>query len=380
MKVEQIIAKSETELKAQLATQEGFAPDWVLVFAAPSYFADGEALRALGAKFPGAVCMGCSTAGEITQNGLLDGSCTITLVKFKRTQLTMVSTPLATMDDSYDAGLRLGQQLPTAGLRAVFVLAQGVAINGSALSRGLTEVLGDEIPVSGGLAGDGTAFNTTWVMAKGAMTRDAAVAIGFYGESLVHGFGSFGGWRPFGPARKVTRCEGNILYELDNEPALDIYRKYLGEYAEGLPASGLLFPFLMMRSDLSESGLIRTILGIDTENKSLILAGEIDPDGYLRLMHSDTNSLVSGAENAANAAAGMLSSVKPSLAILVSCVGRKLAMGDLVDEEIEVAANLLGEDCILSGFYSYGEICPMAPSEPCKLHNQTMTITVFAEH
>lgn len=380
MQVEQLTAHTIDALKASFTALDMPAADWVLIFAAPSFFIDPTGFAFVQTRYPNALCMGCSTAGEITASGLDDGSCTMTLVKFSSTRLAMASTALSAMDDSQAAGQRLGAALAPDGLRAVFVLAQGVAINGSALSRGLTEVLGAEVPVSGGLAGDGAAFTRTWVMSNGNMANDHAVAVGFYGERLVHGFGSFGGWRPFGPARKVTRCEGNVLYELDNEPALDIYRKYLGEYADGLPASGLLFPFLMMRADMSESGLIRTILGIDSEQKSLILAGEISANGYLRLMHSDTNSLVSGAERAANAAATMLSETPAALAILVSCVGRKLAMGDLVDEEIEVTANLLGEQCVLSGFYSYGEICPMAPNEPCKLHNQTMTITVFAEH
>ncbi|MDP1153786.1 FIST C-terminal domain-containing protein, partial [Klebsiella pneumoniae] len=82
-----------------------------------------------------------------------------------------------------------------------------------------------------------------------------------------------------------TRSSHNVLYELDGEPALDIYKRYLGDHARELPGSGLLFPFAMLGDDDSESGLVRTILGVDEAQGSVTLAGDIDPQGYLRLMH-----------------------------------------------------------------------------------------------
>ena len=199
------------------------------------------------------------------------------------------------------------------------------------------------------------------------------------GEQLVFAHGSFGGWSPFGPARKVTRCANNVLFELDGESALEVYKRYLGEHAKGLPASGLLFPFAMLGKDHSEVGLIRTILGVDEANGSLTLAGDIDPEGYLRLMHASTDALVEGAEAAAEAAQAMRGNAGEGLALLVSCVGRKLVMGGRVDEEVEAVGDVFGQGATLAGFYSYGEISPFSPSVDCKLHNQTMTITYLSE-
>jgi hypothetical protein len=177
----------------------------------------------------------------------------------------------------------------------------------------------------------------------------------------------------------VTRCENNVLYELDGESALQVYKKYLGEHAKGLPASGLLFPFAMLGSDHSEVGLIRTILGVDEAAGSLTLAGEIDPNGYLKLMHANTDALVDGAEAAAQAAVKMQNHPGSGLALLVSCVGRKLVMGGRVDEEVEAVADVFGTGATLAGFYSYGEISPFTKAVECKLHNQTMTITYMSE-
>jgi len=283
------------------------------------------------------------------------------------------------MDDSFAAGVRLGEQLAAPDLRAILVFGPGVQINGSALVSGMASVVGDQVPVTGGLAGDAGAFRQTWTLGREGVSDQAIVAVGLCGDALRFGHGSFGGWEPFGPARKVTRCSGNVLFELDGEPALEVYKRYLGDHARDLPASGLLFPFAMLGEDHNAIGLIRTILGVNEADGSLTLAGEIQQDGYLKLMHASTDKLVDGAESAAEAAASMQGEAGSALAILVSCVGRKLVMGNRVDEEVEAVGDVFGQDAVLTGFYSYGEISPFTPGAGCKLHNQTMTITCLGE-
>jgi hypothetical protein len=303
----------------------------------------------------------------------------VTALQFDSIEIQQVSTVLANMEDSFEAGKRLVSALPKDGLRAILIFGQGVAINGSAVLSGMTEVIGVDVPITGGLAGDGGAFAKTWVLDDGGVSSDRLACVGLYGDKLEFSHGSFGGWSPFGPARKVTRCENNVLFELDGESALQVYKKYLGEHAKGLPASGLLFPFAMLGSDHNEVGLIRTILAVDEAAGSLTLAGEIDPNGYLRLMHASTDALVDGAEAAAQAALKMQANPGQGLALLVSCVGRKLVMGGRVDEEVEAVGDVFGSGATLTGFYSYGEISPFTRAVECKLHNQTMTITYLSE-
>ena len=377
MQVTQVILNDKNKASQNLQTLQAVQPDLLLVFGAIDWLP--PVADTLAGLFPQAIRMGCSTAGEISTQGVSDNTCVVTAVRFERTRLVTSSTTLDDMADSLPAGQRLAQQLPQAGLRAVVVLGQGVAINGSALIEGLTSVLGQTTPITGGLAGDAAAFRETWVLDNTGVHNNHLVCLGLYGESLSFTHGSFGGWQPFGPARKVTRCANNVLYELDGAPALEGYKRYLGEHAKGLPASGLLFPFAMLGSDHTEVGVIRTILGVDETTGSLTLAGDIDPTGYLRLMHASTDGLVYGAEAAAQAANVSLQGPGQSLALLVSCVGRKLVMGGRVDEEVEAVGAVFGQRSVLTGFYSNGEISPLTAHTDCKLHNQTMTVTLLAE-
>lgn len=377
------MVRDPAHTRATLAPLQDIAPQLVLVFFAVECLADASFSDLLAEAFPDALRIGCSTAGEIAGETVGEGGIVVTAVHFAATTVREVTTELASMADSSAAGERLAAQLPAEGLRAALMFAPGVAINGSALVAGMSRRLPFGVAVSGGLAGDGGAFSHTWVLSSQGVAEQRVVAVGFYGPALRVGHGSFGGWEPFGPARKVTRCENNVLYELDGEPALDIYKRYLGEYARDLPASGLLFPFSMADKDRSSVGLIRTIQGVDEASGSLTLAGEIDPEGYLKLMHANPNALVDGAQRAAEMARAMVPG--EALAILVSCVGRKLVLGGRVDEEVEAVADVFGRSCTLTGFYSYGEISPFntAPgavaADSCRLHNQTMTITLLAE-
>lgn len=378
MQVLQTVLRDQADVALALQGLSAINPQLLLVFGSQAWL---EALAPqLAARFGTAHRLGCSTAGEISGEGVSVDTCVVTAVRFDRVQVQAASTPLAGMADSHAAGQRLAQALPVPGLRAVLVLGQGVNINGSALIGGLVGGLAPEVLVTGGLAGDGAAFKETWVLDDVGVRCDHVACVGLYGADLSVAHGSFGGWMPFGPARKVTRCDNNVLFELDGEPALAVYKRYLGDHAKDLPAAGLLFPFAMLGGDHAEVGLIRTILAVDEASGSLTLAGDIDPNGYLRLMHASTDALVDGAEVAALAAKIESQPPGQGLALLVSCVGRKLVMGGRVEEEVEAVADVLGKSAVLTGFYSYGEISPFSGELSCKLHNQTMTITHLMEN
>jgi hypothetical protein len=118
---------------------------------------------------------------------------------------------------------------------------------------------------------------------------------------------------------------------------------------------------------------------VDEEKNSMTFAGDIPEGCYVRLMKADFDKLIEGANLAAEHTTVRGGDSSDKLAVLISCVGRKLILGQRIDEEVEGVKRVLGDGATLTGFYSYGEISPLVESARCELHNQTMTITTFAE-
>ncbi len=355
-----------------------FSPDVFFLFISPSFQNPKDFVKQLYQQHPDSLIIGCSTSGEIRGNEVLDGTVVLTAVKFDKTKLKLVHTDLDDHDmDSYKTGKTISETLVKEKLRHIFVLSDGLEVNGAELVSGLYDNLDKSVSITGGLAGDGADFKETFVVYNGEIASKKVVALGLYGDDLKIGFASKGGWDSFGLERLVTKSDKNILYELDRKPALELYKSYLGDKAKDLPGSGLLFP-LSMRDKNQGTPVVRTILGINEENNSLTFAGNIPKGSYVRLMKANVDRLIDGAEQSATTCKKN-NEGDAKLAFLISCVGRRLVLKQLVEEEVEAVNEQLGEDIYSTGFYSYGEIAPFDKFSPCELHNQTMTITTFAE-
>jgi hypothetical protein len=358
----------------------------VLVFGATAALKQPGLIEEIKKMYPAARLLGCSTAGEICGAQVSDDSVVATAVNFEFTQIRGIRVDLNEVADSFQAGKRLAQAIPpsvteseqTEKLVHILVLSDGLNVNGSELVRGLTKHLPEGITVTGGLAGDGARFGETLVFWDSVPRKGAIAVLGLYGRRLKVGFGSLGGWDSFGPERLITRSKGNVLYEMDGRSALSLYKKYLGEHAKDLPAAGLLFP-LSLRTKAGETPVVRTILAIDETEQSMTFAGDVPEGAYARLMKANFDRLIDGATGAAKTSYQAIGSVTPDLAILISCVGRKLVLKQRIEEEVEGVRDVLGNHTVLAGFYSYGEISPFIPGAKCELHNQTMTVTTFSE-
>ena len=347
----------------------------VLAFAGSEVLARRDVYAECRARFPTAHILGCSTAGEIQDTHVRSESVSITAVRFDRSRVESASVELAGPAGSFDAGRALAAKLTQPDLVHAFVLSDGIDVNGTELVRGVIEGLPPHVTVSGGLAGDGERMARTLVIADAPGRAGIVAAVGLYGSNLRVGCGCRGGWDPFGPERLITRSEANVLHELDHASALELYGRYLGPHAAGLPATGLLFP-LSVRAPGDTKSVVRTILGVDHERQSITFAGDVPVGHYARLMKANFDRLIDGA-NAAASIARERARGRAELAILVSCVGRRLVLGQRVEEEIEGVREMLGPG-VITGFYSNGEISPTGVVG-CELHNQTMTITTIGE-
>ncbi len=354
----------------------GIDPNILLLFVSPSFEGKKKVVDFLQIKYPKATIIGCSTAGEISDITVKDDTISLTAIQLEKTTFKKVTCKVKDMLYSEEAGIELAEQLYTDTLKHVLIFSDGLNVNGADLVSGLKSKL-PNVSITGGLAGDGSDFEKTFVINGNIIEDKTIVALGLYGDNLKVGYSSKGGWDSFGIERLVTKSNKNVLYELDGESALKIYKSFLGEQAKNLPSSGLLFP-LSMRDKGNAAPVVRTILAIDEEDQSLTFAGNIPQDSYVRLMKANIDRIIDGAEDSAKSANKLMKNGS-QVAILISCVGRRLVLKQMVEEEIEAVRGVLGDQPCITGFYSYGEIAPFGQFSPCELHNQTMTITTLTE-
>ncbi len=356
--------------------EQTFAADWVLVFGNRMLLQNKDIHLALSKKVDGEITY-CSTSGEIWADEAHEGTVFATAIKFEHTHLRTIELSVETAKDSFVLGQEITKQLSDKDLKHIFILTDGQQVNGSELVKGINMELPEDVLVTGGLAGDGERFERTLVGLNRPPQEGVLVAVGLYGERLKSAFGSKGGWDSFGPDRLITKSKDNVLYELDGQSALSLYKKYLGEYAKDLPGAAFYFPLNLKLA--SGESVVRTILSIDEAKESMTFAGDMPEGTITRLMKSSVHRLIDGAQEAAQECLGNLGDVEGSLNILISCVGRKVVLGQNVDEEVEIVRETLGDKGVITGFYSYGEIAPISKGGCCELHNQTMTITTLSE-
>lgn len=375
METKQFSANNRTEIINYIKQYNLTKESLVFVFS-DKQFLDSEISALLSQSFDSVPIIACSTAGEIVGSNVYDGYFSLTTVSFEHTQIRLESATINHIDESYAIGRKLVNSLMQENLKHIFILSDGLNVNGTNLVNGINSVSNGKISVSGGLAGDNALFKSTLVSNQNSEFKENTIsAIGFYGDRIKIQCSSESGWDIFGVNRTVTSSYENIVYEIDNKPALDLYKSYLGEKAKFLPSSGLLFP-LSLKTE--EGIVVRTILGVNEEENSIRFAGNIPISSSVKLMKTNIDSIIDAAE-IASSKLSKENKEKNGLMILVSCVGRKLVLKQIVQEEVEAVKKYFNDEYCFSGFYSYGELSSNT-SNSCLLHNQTMTLTLITEN
>ncbi|WP_405202303.1 FIST signal transduction protein [Dokdonia sp. LLG6352-1] len=349
----------------------------VLVFGNRYLLEDAAIYEEVRSLFPDGHLIFGSSSGEIVAGAVNDEHITITAIEFEKTRFEVQTTSIIEAhNDSEQAGRTVVDKLSKEGLKHIFVISEGSSVNGSALTKGMQEAAPDVL-ITGGLCGDDARFERTLASYNQQPKEGEIIVIGFYGETFEASFSIYGGWTPFGPERLITKSEGNVLYEIDGKPALDLYKRYLGDKAAELPGSALIYP-LNVKSEENEQSFVRTILNIDEEQNAMILAGDVLEKATVQLMMTNMDNIAVASETAASRAMEGRKT-PPELALLISCIGRKLVLDQRVEEEVDEVMSVIGNDTTIAGMYSYGEIAPFYGEHSCKLHNQTMTITLISE-
>lgn len=379
MNLQQIIINDKKEERV-LFSSDGFSSNkanLVLAFGERVLLDNLLPYKKIKELYPKAHIVICSTSGQISNTSLVENNIVATAINFEKTAIKVSEIDIQNNSNIQELGNVIKKDFFKKDLKSILILSEGSFVNGTELINELIQQTKGTIPIFGGLAGDEYKFEKTIVGLNNDASQGKIVAVGFYGDAIHFGFGSKGGWSDFGPEREVTLSEKNVLYKIGDRFALDLYKEYLGKYADGLPSSSLYFP-LSMKEEKNSEPIVRTILSIDEENKSMTFAGNIPQGSFVRLMKGNLDKLIDASYNAALQIFSE-QSTKPELALLVSCVGRKIVLGNRIEEELEVIKEVFGENTLICGFYSYGEISPTLKNIACELHNQTMTIATIYE-
>jgi hypothetical protein len=350
----------------------------VLVFANRYLLEDENVIADIRKQFPYEDIVFGSTAGEIICRNVNDNSIVVTAIEFEKSSFVVQSGNILDFNkNARQLGAALYQKMPKENLKHLFVISEGSFVNGSSLIEGLENEKTDALAITGGICGDDTRFEKTLVSYKENPKSGEVVIIGFYGDTLDITFATSVGWVPFGPERTITKSDKNVLLEIDGQPALDLYKKYLGDKADKLPQASLLYP-LSVTPEGKKEPVVRTILCINNENNTMVLAGDVPLGSKVQLMMASVDGIVDGVQHAAQTALAARTK-PPELVLIVSCVGRKLMLDQRIEEETEQVRGLLGMKVPITGFYSYGEMAPFNGASRCELHNQTMTLTLISE-
>ena len=351
--------------------------DLVLIFGATDVLEKNIHYTFFAKQYKNAQIIGASSAGNVLGAKVSDKDVVATAISLDKGYIKTSIIDFTQEDDFNSISQNLVANLPDEDLKSIFIISDGLNMNGTALAHNVNKMKPNTL-ITGGLAGDDARFEKTLVIANDDAKNNRVVAIGFYGSGLHVSSGCYSGWDEFGAERIITKSVGNVVYEIDNEPALELYKKYLGDEAKNLPGSGLRFPLSIKQNEKDENYLIRTLLAVNETENSMTFAGDVY-EGYIaKLMKTNIDGLIDGSELAAKDI--HKANENTALGLVVSCVGRKLVMRDLTDEELEIIEDTIGSNVTLTGFYSYGELAPFSDKiKSCELHNQTMTLTVIYE-
>lgn len=364
------------------------------IFAAMVFFGaeyDPEPLAStLATLLPGVSIVGCSTDGEITADGLSVDS--VVLILLSSPSMTARAAHFAglTPENSLQAGREIASSLASERGRALMLFPDGLTCNGSDIIRGAQEVLNSSFIMAGGTSGDRGRFQKTFQIQNGKAHSTSLVGLMLESDTpLEIGFGVMSGWKPIGIAKTVTHAEGNVVYRIENETALDVYSTFLGDKASQLPAIGVEYPFGLVDESgrVGEKGfrdgdeyiLLRAPMAVDRSTGAIQFAASIPQGAKIKMTRAKSTEIIEAAREAASRSLQHLTG-KPDAVFFFSCMARKVVLGRKTDQEIMAAREVYGESIPMIGFYTYGEIANCGENAPiCRFHNETATFLAIRE-
>jgi hypothetical protein len=359
-------------------------PDIVIAFSSTA-LNQKDIVRGINEASGKAPLVGCSDAGQITNEGPNKGGVSVMVIKSDSIKF-IPGTGGQVAGGAREAGAALAKDISGKArdsLKLLMMLTDVLKGNGADVVRGVQDILGQDFLVVGGAAGDDFQFKETFVYYYDQVLPSSVVGVGLSGKFSV-GIGVRHGWMPVGLPQKVTKSSGAVIEEIEGKPAVAIYEEYFGKKAEELKAEPLAimaitYP-LGMSVEGSEEFLIRDPITVD-EKGAITCAAEIPEDSEIRLMIGSKDNAIAAAKDAARKALDQLGGAKPKAIVVFNCIARNKLFGQDAGDEIQAIQSILGVNVPLIGFYTYGEQAPIGGNvtRPFScFHNETVVIMALA--
>lgn len=351
-------------------------PNIVILFTSPDVMANTDLPKQIETAYPNSDIVGCTGSGAISGQKVYDKSLVVIAIAFDKAYTKTAKVEVQNTQEAEEAAKTLLNQLPKEDLKHVIILFNLLKFDPGVLIETLAKNLPEGVGLTGGAAGDYETFSKTYVYYKGEISENSVVLIGFYGKDLKINYNCEIGCKPYGPERYITKVDDKMVYELDGQPALSLYKEFLGPYADRLPLISQKYPFAV-RFNENDKQVFRTIFGIDETKQSVIISGGLPKGTPTQFVLISIPKLIEGAELAAVESKKIEN--EPELVFLFSCSGRRLVLHQRVEEELESVNTIFGEKPTVVGFYCYGEVSPYKMKEKCYLQNYSMAITTITE-
>jgi hypothetical protein len=351
----------------------------LVVFCSAAYDLD-QLLAGIASEAPGTPLIGCSTAGEIATSGPADAS--VVVVALGGPGFS-VATGAGTKAGDLRGATTEAVEACMAGVdrrahSVVLLLTDGLGGDQMEVVRGAYAVVGAEIPLVGGCAGDDLAMKRTFQLFGETALRDSVVAAAVSSDAPI-GIGVEHGWRRVGAPMLVTSSEGSRVDTLDDEPALDVYLRRLDAPADAHHDAAAFTRFALTHplGISHRSGEeVRFVAGADFESRSLSCIASVPQGGLAWIMEGDEDSVLGATDGACAEALAGLDGEAPLGLVAFDCIARRGVLGDPgIRREIERIATFAG-DAPVAGFYTYGEIARTTGIRG--FHNQTLVVLALA--
>lgn len=326
-------------------------------------------LQCIQNAFPGIELIGGTTNGEISS-----------ILEFQQDSLTLMLFASDEMEIRAGIGREVSKNPAFAAQQAIaqakaksallpqlcITFPDSLTSNVVLILEGLKQSLGGHIPIIGGMAADDFTFDKTYQFFQGEVLSDSVPVLLFSGK-LLFSHGVACGWTPISQRSRVTKVDGNIVYEIDGQRALDFYQHYLGE--ENFASNYAMYALAVFEDQ--DHFYLRAPYGYDRQSGSVTFFLDIPEQAVVQITDASRDNILSASETSLKNALADYPGVEPTAALLISCAARRRILGTLTRLEYQLVKTHLSKALPCCGFYAYGEIAPLVNGGQTQCHNNT---------